>query len=318
MYNKTLFPTFAPVNKTETKNCKKMKYARMRKAALAVAALLLLPLAPAAAADTAADGRAWQPSPLGVAALLPDTAVAADTAACCPLTAACAAGNEEVPDLTHRIRPAEWIVPGAAAVLGAVCVKSSWGTKARRSLQHTLSAHGKQKTSVDDYIQYAPTVVAYALPLCGVKSTHGLKDRTLLLAMSYAMMGIAVNVSKRAFKEKRPDSGARNSFPSGHTATAFMGAEYLWQEYRHTHPIIGYGGYVVATAVGFMRIHNDRHWANDVLAGAAVGMLSTKFAYWLYPKIFRESPRRSKNSTAFMGMPYASTDGAGLSMALVF
>ncbi len=295
-----------------------MKYAIIRKAALAVAALSLPSLAFAGGTETAPGGIARQSAPVCAAVLLPDTAVASAAEGCCSLDGACADAGVEVPDLTHRIRPAEWIVPGAAAVLGAVCVKSSWGTKARRSLQHTLSAHGKQHTSVDDYIQYAPTVVAYALPLCGVKSTHGLKDRTLLLAMSYATMGIAVNVSKRAFKEKRPDSGARNSFPSGHTATAFMGAEYLWQEYRHTHPLIGYGGYVVATAVGFMRIHNDRHWANDVLAGAAVGMLSTKFAYWLYPKIFRESPRRSKGNAAFVGMPYYSTEGAGVNMALVF
>ncbi len=295
-----------------------MKYICMRKAALAVAALLLPSLASAAGDTTAPDDRAWQPAPVCAAALLPDTTLAVDTAACCRQNEVIGYASTEAPDRTHRIRPAEWIVPGAAAVLGAVCVKSSWGTKARRSLQHTLSAHGKQKTSVDDYIQYAPTVVAYALPLCGVESTHGLKDRTLLLAMSYATMGIAVNVSKRAFKEKRPDSNARNSFPSGHTATAFMGAEYLWQEYRHTHPLIGYGGYVVATAVGFMRIHNDRHWANDVLAGAAVGMLSTKFAYWLYPKIFRETPRRSKNTAAFVGMPYYSSDGAGVNLSLVF
>ena len=41
--------------------------------------------------------------------------------------------------------------------------------------------------------------------------------------MSYAVMGILVNGMKRTFKEKRPDTNARNSFPSGHTA------QHLWE-----------------------------------------------------------------------------------------
>ena len=39
-----------------------------------------------------------------------------------------------------------------------------------------------------------------------------------------------------------------------------------------------------------MRIHNDRHWVNDVVGGAALGYLSTTFAYWLYPKISASAP----------------------------
>lgn len=66
-------------------------------------------------------------------------------------------------------------------------------------------------------------------------------------------------------------------------------------------------------------MHNDRHWANDVLAGAAVGMLSTKFAYWLYPKLFRKSDcsKRMKR-TAFFGMPYYQDKAAGVNVAMVF
>lgn len=106
---------------------------------------------------------------------------------------------------------------------------------------------------------------------------------------------------------------------SRHTATAFVGAEMLYQEYRTTHPWIGYTAYGLSAAVAYLRMHNDRHWANDILAGAAVGMLSTKFAYWLYPKLFRKSDcsKRMKR-TAFFGMPYYQDKAAGVNVAMVF
>lgn len=227
---------------------------------------------------------------------------------------------QSTPDPTHKFHPAEWIVPGAAAVLGAVCVNSSWGKQWRRWVQNQASQKGLYKVWIDNYMQYSPMVAVYALDLCGVKAQHSFVDRTILLAMSAATMAIVVNVAKYTFKEMRPDSSTRNSFPSGHTATSFMGAEFLWQEYRSTHPWIGYTGYAMALGVGFLRIHNHRHWVNDVIAGTAVGMLSTKFAYWLYPKIFKEHPRKGKKpkrATAF-GMPFCGNNSAGVNMAVVF
>ena len=81
-------------------------------------------------------------------------------------------------------------------------------------------------------MQYAPAALTLGLGLCGVKGQHAFKDRAIIMMMSYATMAAVVNVAKYTFKEKRPDSSSRNSFPSGHTATAFVGAEMLYQEYR--------------------------------------------------------------------------------------
>ncbi|MCX6225677.1 MAG: phosphatase PAP2 family protein [Bacteroidia bacterium] len=44
-------------------------------------------------------------------------------------------------------------------------------------------------------------------------------------------------------------------------------------------------GYTVAAGTGFMRMYNNRHWLTDVAAGAGIGILSTKLAYWVFPKI---------------------------------
>src|SRR5205085_1994320 len=84
---------------------------------------------------------------------------------------------------------------------------------------------------------------------------------------------------------ERPDGSNFKSFPSGHTATAFMTAEYLRQEYKDVSPWIPVAGYAVAAATGYMRLYNNKHWASDVFAGAAIGVLSTQFTYYCQAKI---------------------------------
>jgi membrane-associated phospholipid phosphatase len=70
-------------------------------------------------------------------------------------------------------------------------------------------------------------------------------------------------------------SGARTSFPSGHTTAAFAVAAAITAETRHWWPgaprvitPVLYGG---ASLVGLARVYDDRHWASDVIVGAAIG-----------------------------------------------
>ena len=55
-------------------------------------------------------------------------------------------------------------------------------------------------------------------------------------AFSAGLMAIAVNSLKYTCRVRRPDGSSRNSFPSGHTATAFMTATMLHKEYGHRSP----------------------------------------------------------------------------------
>lgn len=235
-------------------------------------------------------------------------------------------------DSSHDVSIAEFAVPVGVFTAGALFVRTPALVKARKYVQKHLSQHGKHKTPVDDYIQYLPMVGAYGLYFCGMKGQHSLLDRTILLAMSYATFAVLNNSLKFAFGEKRPDSNAHNSFPSGHTGTVVTGAEYLRREYWDQNKWVAMSGYVVALGVGYLRIHNDRHWINDVVGGAALGYLSTTFAYWIYPKIFRKRtrmhrdellernilPEKKTTGMTWMASPAIGSGAYGVSCSITF
>ncbi len=218
----------------------------------------------------------------------------------------------------HSLNATEIIVPAAVIGLSAFSVHNNWLARQREHIQDVLSAKGEHHFKADEYLRFSQMAAVYALDAFGVKGKHNFKDKTIILAMSAATMGIAVKSMKLAFKEDRPDGDGNDAFPSGHTATAFMGAEFLYQEYKDVSPWIGYSGYALAALTGYLRIYNNRHYLNDVLAGAAIGVLSTKFAYWLYPRIFSKSACNAGSSVRFAAMPYYSHDGLGANLVVHF
>ena len=68
------------------------------------------------------------------------------------------------------------------------------------------------------------------------------------------------------------------SFPSGHSVAAFAAAAAVTSEmsrwYPETRWLVGTAMYGGAGMVGLSRMHNNRHWASDVLAGAAIGIFA--------------------------------------------
>lgn len=154
---------------------------------------------------------------------------------------------------------------------------NSWAV----SLRDEVMYHNPPKLTFDNYIQYLPAFATPVMNLCGVEGRHNFNKLVILEGGSYLLGMGWLNAFKYYFAKERPDSSTKNSFPSGHTFTAFVGAEVLRREYGKEYPWIAVAGYAVATLVGVMRVYNNRHWAGDVLAGAGLGILSTTLVYWV-------------------------------------
>lgn len=79
---------------------------------------------------------------------------------------------------------------------------------------------------------------------------------------------------KYTVQEKRPDSDDTDSFPSGHTSSAFSGATFIYKRYGFKYAAIPY---LCAIYTGYSRVYSDRHFTHDVIAGALIGTASSWF-----------------------------------------
>jgi membrane-associated phospholipid phosphatase len=116
---------------------------------------------------------------------------------------------------------------------------------------------------------------------------HGTEAVLLAEGTTYVLKGIAGRT--RPFISNGTDadffalgrgfqSGNSASFPSGHTTTAFAAAAAVTNETTRWWPrstwYVGPLMYAGATAVGLSRMYHNRHWASDVVLGAAIGTFS--------------------------------------------
>ncbi len=69
-----------------------------------------------------------------------------------------------------------------------------------------------------------------------------------------------------------------NSFPSGHSSVAFAAATVL-SAYYHERRWVGITAFSLASLVAISRTYDDRHWASDVFAGAALGYAVGRLVY---------------------------------------
>lgn len=119
-------------------------------------------------------------------------------------------------------------------------------------------------------------------------------------ATAYAVS--ATTVLKYTIREPRPDNiQEKNSFPSGHTTSAFAFSGYIAAEHGW-----GWGSaaLLLSSFTAFSRINDNRHFLKDVTAGATIG-----WAYgWGIAKL-----EKKDNETAYI-LPLIDSKTAGLSL----
>lgn len=186
-----------------------------------------------------------------------------------------------------------------------------------RQLRNDYVPHFRYK--YDDYMQYAPAVVMLGLKGFGVESRSSWGRMLVSDAFSAAIMATVVNSIKYTAHVQRPDGSNYKSFPSGHTATAFMAAMMMHKEYGDRSPWYSISAFTVAAATGISRQLNNRHWVSDVLAGAGIGILSTELGYYLADLIFKDKGLNFESPTcypllekpSFVGLYMGFSSGVG-------
>jgi membrane-associated phospholipid phosphatase len=177
----------------------------------------------------------------------------------------------------------EWIATGGA-VSGIVALMGVDG----RLQNHFAAPGGEQKDLWDIPTLYgeitfagALTLGTYTAGLVGhdreMRTTSRLMFESLALSAS-AMLAIrflagrsrpSENHGPRDFKGFRWDN-AEESFPSGHAVVTFAMSTVLAE--RADHPLARVALYGLATLTAASRVHDNRHWTSDVVAGALLGL----------------------------------------------
>lgn len=216
---------------------------------------------------------------------------------------------------SYAFKYKQLIAPSVLMGAGVFCLENDWIKNQNQSIYNRIDVKFENLHVVDNFVQCVPMLAVYGLNLCGVKGKHNFWNRTVILGTSLAFMSASVYPIKYIMKVKRPDGSNHYSFPSGHTAFAFAGANFLWHEYKDVSPWIGISGFAVATGTGFLRMYNNKHWLSDVLFGAGAGIISTEIAYWLFPTMQRLF---LKCSAQLAVVPFILPQNQGISINLTF
>ncbi len=131
------------------------------------------------------------------------------------------------------------------------------------------------------------------------------RRRAVLMAKTTAYSGGMAQVMKLVFHDSRPDHHGHDSFPSGHTTTAFAFAGVIIYEHGWAW---GLPALVAAGLTGVERMNDNHHYLQDVLAGATLGF---SYAAGLYFQSVQER-------IGWAVYPVATPEGAGLALSKKF
>lgn len=152
-----------------------------------------------------------------------------------------------------------------------------------------------------------------------------IKDTGQILAEALLLNGLYSTVFKVVFGRARPFVGDgkldfdffafrfepnENSFPSGHTSTAFTFATVLSERFNNIYASIFL--YSMASLTVYQRIYDNKHWFSDTLLGAALGTFIGLKVVRLYEE------KEQSNGLKLSIYPSASTNNISLGVKLQF
>lgn len=204
--------------------------------------------------------------------------------------------TDTIPAKKHH--PQEWIAPAALFGAGVMFATVPPLNRFEKNLNTEIKKTGRQ-TQIDQATQFLPAIAVFAMDAAGLKGSNKVSKQIQLFGASQLSAALLVYPMKIIVSRERPNGSDNRSFPSGHATRAFVSAEFLHQEFGHLSPWVSIAGYTTAGATAYLRLYQNEHWLSDVLAGAAIGMASTKLVYWLNKKMKSRTQRKKELIAAF-------------------
>jgi hypothetical protein len=188
-------------------------------------------------------------------------------------------GQDTLSKPKDKLTYKKFILPASLIALGGILKSPSIQSDIQKSVRTVFGEDFH--TKADDYLQFLPAAQMLGGNLLGFESREGYKQMATNILVSNLMVTGITSIIKVTAKDLRPDGSANNSFPSGHTTTAFNHATLLFFEYKDSNIWYASSGYLFATTTGVLRMANNRHWSGDVVVGAGIGIaIGTIVSYW--------------------------------------
>lgn len=205
---------------------------------------------------------------------------------------------------TPFLRPTRPGLLAAGGGLGLIVAANQSDREIRRRIQTNRRELRRRFSELEDNEGFETfgrsfMTMITAAGFYGVGTVTGERERkvSLLIFETWAINEAAVRLLKASVGHSRPKThnpekyevfggGGRDSFPSGHSATAFALATTIALEYDSwAVDAACYGG---ATVVAYSRLQRDVHWFSDALGGAMLGMLTARTVRSLYDEDGRD------------------------------
>lgn len=150
----------------------------------------------------------------------------------------------------------------------------SWATVFRLSLL-CIGVFTQQAVLAEEQVEKNGDALQWTILAAGLGSAVFYEEGhegTIQFLKSFAVSQVVTEGLKLLTDRTRPDGNCCKSFPSGHASKAFMGAAFIHERYgwKYAAP-----AYIAATYVAYSRVEADKHYVEDVVAGAAIGIVSS-------------------------------------------
>ncbi|MCX6635875.1 MAG: phosphatase PAP2 family protein [Acidobacteria bacterium] len=194
-----------------------------------------------------------------------------------------------------------WVLFGSAT--GALIATDKWTSKQLPNTRDQIRVSGIVSRSGAAYSLIPGVVAFYAAG--AIRHDDRLRETGLLGAEALANGFVVSTVFKVATERQRPLEGEGSgrfwtrsgrfwntgaSFPSGHSTQVWAVASVVAHQYPRPRviPVVAYG---VATAVMASRFTARKHFASDVVAGAAIGWFIGNYVFHKRHRRPLDSPR---------------------------